>query len=83
MRVKVAGDELVGGEDRLHRFHHRMAFEVERGEDALVAERAEHDPLDAGHVQRLQAELFDLGEQRLGDLGCRFGLEDNDHWDVP
>ena len=35
VRVHLAADQLVGGEDRLHRFDRRMAFEMKLGEDAL------------------------------------------------
>jgi hypothetical protein len=51
-----------------------MAFEIERGEDALVAERAEHDALDAGHVQRLQAELSISASSAWAISGVASGL---------
>ena len=66
VRMHFAADELVGREDRLDRFHHRVAVEAELGEHALVAESAEHDALGAGHVQRLQPSLLDPGEDLVG-----------------
>ena len=79
VRVHLAADQLVGRQDRLHRFHHRVAVEAELGEHALVAERAEDDALGAGHVERLQALLLDPREDLVGGFLCGFALENDDH----
>jgi hypothetical protein len=80
VRMKLAADELVGREDRLQRFHHRVAVERELRQHPFVAERAEHDALGARHVERLQALLGDPVEQFLRRFGGCFALEDDDHF---
>ena len=83
VRMHLPADELVGRQDRLHRFHHRMSFERQLGEHPLVAEGAEHDALGAGHVERLQPLRLDLLDQLAGGFGGGFGLENDDHEGCP
>jgi hypothetical protein len=42
-----------------------IGVELKLGKHALIAKRAEHDPLCARHVQRLQPLGFDPVEQVL------------------
>src|SRR5690606_40952245 len=79
VRVAVAADMLVGGEDRLHRLDMGVAFERRPGGHPLVAERAEHDALDPRHVERLQPGARDPVEQAARGLGGGIGLENDDH----
>src|SRR5947209_6020522 len=79
VRVDPARDELVGREGRLDRFDHRVAVEVALGEDALIAQRAEHDPLTPRHIRRLEALRLDLGEDFLGHFLGGFALQNDGH----
>ncbi len=80
--MKLAADELVGREDRLQRFHHRVAVESQFSKHPLVTERAEHDAFDARHVEGLQALCGDPIEQLAGRFSGGFGLQDDDHVSV-
>jgi hypothetical protein len=81
--VHLAADQLVGGKDGLDRFDHRVAVEVELGEDALIAQGAEHDALAPRHVEGFQALLLDLGEDFLGHFLGGFALQNDDHVEIP
>ncbi len=81
VRMRFAADELVWGEDRLDRFDHRVAVEVERGEHPFVAERAEDDAFGAGHMEWLQPCIADPRQDVLRFGVGGFGSEDDDHGD--
>ena len=60
-----------------------MAVEVELGEHALVAKRAQHHPLGPRHVERFQPLGLDPLENLVGDRLGRFTFQNDDHCKSP
>ena len=81
--MHLAADQLVRREDRFDRLDHRVAVESELRKDALVTQSAEHNPLGAWHVERLEALLLNPAENFVGVFLGGFALENDNHLKIP